>query len=339
MNDQNPVLLTGTAGFIGTHVARRLLEKGHRVVGIDNLNTYYDPQLKEARLATLTQHSGFTFERIDIADSARMEQLFKDHAFPAVIHLAAQAGVRYSLTHPHEYAQSNLVGFLNVLEGCRHSGCGHLLYASSSSVYGANTRLPFSTGDVVDHPVSLYAATKKSNELMAHSYAHLYRMPCTGLRFFTVYGPWGRPDMAVWLFTEAILAGKPIRLFNNGQMRRDFTYVDDVADAVVTLLDHPATANLDWQGSNPDPATSSAPWRVYNIGNHEPVELMRLVKALEDATGKQALLTFEEMQPGDVPETYADIEDLTKLIGFHPKTAIEDGVRGFVNWFRNYHEL
>jgi len=339
MTNRNPILVTGAAGFIGSHVARRLLEQGRKVVGIDNLNDYYDPKLKEARLATLTPHASFHFEMIDLADRGKMERLFAEHAFPAVIHLAAQAGVRHSLSHPHDYADANLTGFLNVLEGCRHTGCGDLLYASSSSVYGANTRLPFRTSDVVDHPVSLYAATKKANELMAHSYAHLYRLPCTALRFFTVYGPWGRPDMAIWLFTEAIFAGKPIRLFNNGHMRRDFTYIGDVTEAVVKLLDHPATPNPDWHGDAPDPSTSNAPWRVYNIGNHAPIELMRLVIALEAATGKEATIMFEPMQPGDVPETYADISDLTALTGFKPDTSIEDGVAQFVQWFQDYKGL
>ncbi len=339
MSGPKPVLVTGAAGFIGFHVAQRLLEQGCSVVGIDNFNTYYDPKLKEARLANLTPNSSFQFERGDIADRGTMEKLFSLNSFSAVIHLAAQAGVRYSLTHPHDYASSNLVGFLNILEGCRHSGCGHLLYASSSSVYGANMRLPFKTSDVVDHPVSLYAATKKANELMAHSYAHLYRLPCTGLRFFTVYGPWGRPDMAMWLFTEAIFEGKPIRLFNHGKMRRDFTYIDDVTEAVVKLLDRPAAPDPQWQSTNPDPATSNAPWRIYNIGNHEPVELMRLVAALETAIGKKAALSMEPIQPGDVPETYANIGDLTALIGFEPRTTIEDGAHRFIDWYKSYKSL
>jgi len=339
MNGQKPVLVTGAAGFIGFHVARNLLEKGRSVVGLDNLNDYYDPALKETRVANLKPYSGFSFERTDIADRGAMEKLFSTHSFSAVIHLAAQAGVRYSLSHPHDYASSNLVGFLNILEGCRHTGCEHLLYASSSSVYGANTRLPFKTSDVVDHPVSLYAATKKANELMAHSYAHLYRLPCTGLRFFTVYGPWGRPDMAMWLFTEAIFDGKPIHLFNHGKMRRDFTYIDDVAGAVVNLLDCPATPDPRWQSNTPNPATSNAPWRIYNIGNHEPVELMRLVTALETATGKKAALSLEPIQPGDVPETYADINDLAALIRFQPKTPIEEGVSKFIDWYRSYKSL
>jgi UDP-glucuronate 4-epimerase len=332
----DPVLVTGAAGFIGYHVARRLLEQGRAVVGLDNLNAYYDPALKQARLAQLAAFPSFRFERCDLADRARMAALFSAHCFPYVVHLAAQAGVRHSLVDPHAYADSNLVGFLNVLEGCRQTGCLHLLYASSSSVYGSNTKVPFNTSDNVDHPLSLYGATKKANELMAHAYAHLFQIPATGLRFFTVYGPWGRPDMAIWLFTEAILRGKPIRLFNHGRMRRDFTYIDDVAEAVVRLVDRLATPDPAWSGTAPNPATSAAPWCVYNIGNNLPVEVTEVVRLIERALGRQAVCEFLPMQPGDVPETCADIADLKAAVGFRPSTPIADGVRRFVDWYRGY---
>jgi UDP-glucuronate 4-epimerase len=331
-----PILVTGAAGFIGFHVARRLLQDGRRVVGLDNLNAYYDPALKRARLDELQPYQAFSFEKLDLADRAGIAALFASHRFPVVIHLAAQAGVRHSLTDPHAYVDTNLVGFLNVLEGCRHNGCRHLIYASSSSVYGANTRLPFRTSDNVDHPVSLYAATKKANEAMAHAYAHLFGVPATGLRFFTVYGPWGRPDMAMWLFTEAIITGRPIRLFNNGQMRRDFTYIDDVVEALARLIDHPAAGDPDWTGDEPMPATSRAPWRIYNIGNNRPVEVTEVVRLLETELGRPAVRELTPMQPGDVPATYADVSALEAAVGFQPKTPIEEGVRRFVAWYRSY---
>jgi UDP-glucuronate 4-epimerase len=331
------VLLTGAAGFIGMHVAERLLARGDQVVGVDNLNDYYDVALKEARLVRLQKHPGFSIVRIDIADRAAMEALFAHEKPQRVVHLAAQAGVRYSLTNPHAYVESNLVGFINVLEGCRHHHAEHLVYASSSSVYGANKALPFSVHQNVDHPISLYAATKKANELMAHTYAHLYRLPTTGLRFFTVYGPWGRPDMALFLFTKAILAGKPIDVFNNGNMRRDFTYVDDIADGVVRVLDRVPAPDAAFDAMKPDPATSTAPWRVYNIGNHEPVELMRYIEEIESALGKKAAKNLLPMQAGDVNETFADIDALKQDIQFAPKTPVREGVRRFVEWYRAFY--
>jgi UDP-glucuronate 4-epimerase len=333
----NPVLVTGAAGFIGFHVTQRLLAEGRQVIGIDNLNDYYDPRLKQARLEILKKLPGFTFVKLDLADRAAMKALFAQHRFAEVIHLAAQAGVRYSLENPHAYVDANLEGFINVLEGCRHNGCGHLLFASSSSVYGANTKLPFSAKDNVDHPISLYAATKKANELMAHSYSHLYRLPTTGLRFFTVYGPWGRPDMAMFIFAKAILAGQPVKLFNHGKMRRDFTYVDDVTQAVVRLIGRPPKGNPDWDGNRPDPATSRAPWTVYNIGNNHPEELMHVVSVLEREFGRTAIKEMLPMQPGDVEATYADVADLERDIGFRPATAIEDGIARFAQWYRDYH--
>jgi UDP-glucuronate 4-epimerase len=332
----DPILVTGAAGFIGFHVARRLAAGGRAVVGLDNLNAYYDPALKCARLKELAAFPEFRFERVDLADRARMDALFAAHRFPIVVHLAAQAGVRHSLAEPHAYAEANLTGFLNVLEGCRNSGCRHLVYASSSSVYGGNTKAPFSTADNADHPLNLYGATKKANELMAHAYAHLFALPATGLRFFTVYGPWGRPDMAVWLFTESILQGKPIRLFNNGKMKRDFTYIDDVTEAVVRLIDRPATADAAWSGAAPNAATSFAPWRVHNIGNHTAVEVTEVVRLIEQATGRTAIRELVPMQPGDAPETCADIADLQAAIGFTPATPIAEGVRRFVDWYRGY---
>ena len=333
------ILLTGAAGFIGSHVALTLLGRGDEVVGVDNLNDYYDPTLKHARLARLTDRPGFSFQLLDVADRAGMARVFSDGRFDRVIHLAAQAGVRYSLENPHAYIDSNIVGFTNILEGCRHNGVQHLTYASSSSVYGANTAMPFSVHQNVDHPLSLYAATKKANELMAHTYSHLYRLPTTGLRFFTVYGPWGRPDMAMFLFTKAILSGKPIDVFNNGQMRRDFTFVDDIAEGVVRTSDRIATPNAAWNGDAPDPGTSAAPYRLYNIGNHNPVELMYLIETIEKALGRTATKNMMPMQLGDVPATYADVEDLTRDTGFTPATPIEVGVERFVKWYREYYKV
>lgn len=333
------VLVTGAAGFIGFHLSRRLLARGDRVIGLDNLNSYYSVELKQDRLNLLRSNAEFSFVQADLADRQRLERLFEEQAFDVVVNLAAQAGVRYSLTHPHAYVDSNLVGFLNILEGCRHSQVGHLVYASSSSVYGANTRMPFSVHDNVDHPLSLYAATKKANELMAHTYSHLYGLPTTGLRFFTVYGPWGRPDMALFLFTRAILAGEPIDVFNRGRMRRDFTYIDDIVEGIVRTMDHPASPNPEWSGDSPDPGTSRAPWRLYNIGNHQPVELMRLIELLEEALGRKAEKRLLEMQPGDIPATYADVAALTEAVGFQPATPIDVGVRRFVEWYREYHRV
>jgi len=334
----NPILVTGAAGFIGFHTARRLVETGREVIGVDNLSPYYDPKLKEARLRQLAGAKNFTFVRLDLADRAATAALFAEHRFPLVVHLAAQAGVRYSLVEPYAYADANLDGFLNVLEGCRHNGCRHLLYASSSSVYGANTKMPFRTSDNVDHPLSLYGATKKANELMAHSYSHLFNLPTTGLRFFTVYGPWGRPDMAMWLFTAAISAGKPIRLFNHGNMKRDFTYVDDVVQAVVRLIDRPAQGDPAWSSDAPDPSRSSAPWRVYNIGNNSPVDVLEVVRILEQAIGKEAIRELLPMQPGDVPATYADVDDLMRDVGFKPSTPIAEGIAQFIAWYKQYHQ-
>jgi len=333
------VLVTGAAGFIGFHVAQRLLRDGRAVVGLDIVNNYYDPKLKEARIEILQRDPRFSLVRLDLTDRAAIKALFAQYRFPVVIHLAAQAGVRYSLQHPHAYVDANIEGFLNVLEGCRHNDCRHLLFASSSSVYGANTKLPFSVRDNVDHPVSLYAASKKANELMAHAYSHLYRIPATGLRFFTVYGPWGRPDMAMFIFAKAILDGTPIKLFNHGNMRRDFTYVDDVTEAIVRLMDRPPQANPEWSGDKPDPATSAAPWKIYNIGNNNPEDLMHVVSLLEKEFGRSAAKEMLPMQPGDVPATYADVEDLAREIGFRPATAIEDGVARFARWYREYHKI
>jgi UDP-glucuronate 4-epimerase len=338
MTDQ-AVLVTGAAGFIGFHVAKRLLSDGREVVGLDIVNKYYDAKLKEARLDILRQDSRFSFVRLDLTDRAAIKQFFAERRFPVVIHLAAQAGVRYSLDHPHAYVDANLEGFINVLEGCRHNDCKHLLFASSSSVYGANTKLPFSVQDNVDHPISLYAASKKANELMAHAYSHLYRIPATGLRFFTVYGPWGRPDMAMFIFANAILGGTSIKLFNHGNMRRDFTYIDDVSQAIVRLMDRPPQANPKWSVDKPDPASSAAPWKIYNIGNNNPEELMHVVSLLEKEFGRTAIKEMLPMQPGDVPATYADVEDLVRDTGFRPATTIEDGVAHFAKWYRDYHNL
>ena len=334
-----PVLVTGAAGFIGYHVARRLLEDGRPVVGIDNLNAYYDPKLKDARLAELAKFPGFRFIKLDLADRAGMAALFAEHRFAHVVHLAAQAGVRYSLIDPQAYIDSNLVGFTNILEGCRHNGCRHLLYASSSSVYGSNTRMPFSVHDNVDHPLSLYGASKKANELMAHSYAHLFNLPTTGLRFFTVYGPWGRPDMAMWIFAKAIMAGTPIKLFNHGKMQRDFTYVDDIVESIVRLVDRPPAGDPNYSADKPDPGSSSAPWRVYNIGNNNPVELLDVVDLLEKSIGKKAIRELAPMQPGDVPATYADVDELMREVDFKPSTPIADGIARFIDWYKGYHKL
>ena len=332
-------LVTGAAGFIGFHVCQKLLGRGDDVVGLDNLNHYYDVKLKHDRLAQLTPHKSFRFVERDLADRAGMETLFKETPFDVVINLAAQAGVRYSLENPQAYVESNLNGFVNILEGCRHHKVKHLVYASSSSVYGANTKMPFSVHHNVDHPVSLYAATKKANELLAHSYSHLYQLPTTGLRFFTVYGPWGRPDMAMFLFTKAILEGRPIDVFNRGQMRRDFTYIDDITEGVVRTADHIAESNPAWTGDKPDPATSRAPYRVYNIGNNQPVELMRVIEILEDCLGMKAEKNLLPMQMGDVPATFADIDALVDDVGFRPKTSIEDGIARFVAWYREYFKI
>ena len=334
---QEPILVTGAAGFIGFALARRLLEGGRAVVGIDSLNDYYDPALKEARLAVLRQFRDFSFHRIDLADRKLTEPIFCDGTFGPVVHLAAQAGVRYSLKNPYAYLDANLAGFLNVLEGCRHRKTGHLVFASSSSVYGANTRLPFSIHDNVDHPISLYAATKKANELMAHAYSHLYGLPTTGLRFFTAYGPWGRPDMAMFIFAKAIAEGRPIQLFNHGQMRRDFTYVDDVTEAVERIIARVPVKSEAPPGVALDPGSSTAPWRVYNIGNNRSVEISQVVELLERELGRKVEIELVPMQPGDVPETCADVDDLMRDVGFRPSTPIETGVRNFVVWYREYH--
>jgi len=333
------ILVTGAAGFIGYHLSLRLLGQGYAVTGVDNLNDYYDVTLKKDRLAPLQSKKNFSFVKLDLADRDAMGDLFSDNAFDAVVNLAAQAGVRYSILNPQSYLDSNIVGFGNVLEGCRHSGVKHLVFASSSSVYGANTRMPFSVHDNVDHPVSLYAASKKSNELMAHAYCHLYGLPCTGLRFFTVYGPWGRPDMAYFLFTDAIAAGKPIQVFNHGNMQRDFTYINDVVEAVVNVIERPALPNTEWSGDKPDPGTSYVPYRVYNIGNNNPVGLLDFIRAIEKALGKEAIKEFMDLQPGDVPATCADVEDLARDVGFKPDTPLEVGIGKFIEWYREYYKI
>ncbi len=330
------ILVTGAAGFIGFHLSKRLLNAGHRVIGVDNLNDYYSVQLKYDRLAQLEAFPGFQFQRLELADRKAVDQLFESVAFDRVVHLAAQAGVRYSLENPAAYIDSNLVAFANILEGCRHARTPHLVYASSSSVYGANTSQPFSIHHNVDHPVSLYAATKKANELLAHTYSHLFRLPTTGLRFFTVYGPWGRPDMALYKFTEAIFKGEPIDVYNHGRMRRDFTYVEDVVDALHRIMDKIPEPNLAWDGDHPDPGTSNAPYRLFNIGNHQPTELGKFIEILEQAIGIPAIKNYLPMQPGDVPETYADVEDLRAAIGYAPTTPIEVGISRFVAWYRKY---
>jgi len=331
------VLVTGTAGFIGNRLAQRLLERGDEVIGIDNLNDYYDVSLKQARLALVKSHSGFTEARISIEDRGAMEEIFAKHKPQRVVNLAAQAGVRYSLVNPHAYIESNILGFTNILEGCRHHNIEHLVYASSSSVYGANTNMPFSVHHNVDHPLSLYAASKKANELMAHTYSHLYGLPTTGLRFFTVYGPWGLPDMALFLFTKNILAGKPIDVFNYGKHRRDFTYIDDIVEGVIRVLDKTAQPNPQWSGDNPDPGTSKAPFRVYNIGNNQPVDLMHYIEVLQDCLGKKAELNLLPLQPGDVPDTYADVTDLVNDVGYKPDTSVEEGISNFVKWYLEFY--
>ncbi|WP_067563903.1 NAD-dependent epimerase [Halofilum ochraceum] len=330
------VLVTGAAGFIGYHVAQVLLERGDTVVGLDNLNDYYDVTLKEARLARLQPHERFRFEHVDVADRPAMERVFGD-GFDRVIHLAAQAGVRYSIENPHSYIDSNVVGFMNILEGCRYNAVEHLTYASTSSVYGANTAMPFSESQGVNHPLAIYAATKKANEMMAHSYAHLFRLPTTGLRFFTVYGPWGRPDMALFKFTKAILNGEPIDVFNYGEHKRDFTFVDDIAQGVVAANDHTAEPDPDWDSDNPDPASSNAPYRIYNIGNNKPVDLMRYIEVLEQELGRSVERNLLPMQPGDVPDTWADASALQRDCGYSPDTPVEEGVRRFVQWYRDYY--
>ena len=337
MTEIRRVLVTGSAGFIGFHLSKRLCEDGVSVVGIDNMTPYYDVRLKERRVAVLHPYDTFTFLRVDMADRDGMERLFADYDFDVVVNLAAQAGVRYSLQNPHAYVDSNIVGFVNLLECCRHGRIGHLVYASSSSVYGANTRMPFSTHHNVDHPVSLYAASKKANELMAHTYSHLYGLPCTGLRFFTVYGPWGRPDMALFLFTDAILNNRPIKVFNHGKMQRDFTYIDDIIEGVVRVMKTVPGPDPAWNGEKPDPATSYAPYRLYNIGNNNPVTLLDFIGAIEKALGKTAEKEYMDLQPGDVPATYADIDDLTGAVGFRPQTPLETGVRRFIEWYKSYY--
>ena len=332
-------MVTGSAGFIGFHLTKKLLANNIAVVGLDNLNPYYDPELKRARLDQLTPNSAYSHINLDLADRDGIAKLFSDHSFDGVVNLAAQAGVRYSLKNPHSYVDTNIVGFVNLLEGCRHSGVRHFVFASSSSVYGANTRMPFSVHDNVDHPVSLYAASKKSNELMAHTYAHLFNLPVTGLRFFTVYGPWGRPDMALFLFTKAILEDRPIDIFNHGKMVRDFTYIDDIVEGVYRVILRKPEPNNAWDGNDPDPATSSCPYRIYNIGNNRKVDLMRYIEVLEECLGRKAQKNFLPMQPGDVPATYANVDDLVRDVGFKPDTAIEDGIRRFVAWYKDYYSI
>jgi UDP-glucuronate 4-epimerase len=333
------VLVTGAAGFIGSHVSHRLLDRGDQVIGLDNLNAYYDPTLKEARLARLTPKAGFRFAKLDLTDGGGMAALFKEERFDRVVHLAAQAGVRYSLENPQAYVDSNITGTLNVLGGCRHNSVQHLVYASTSSVYGSTTNMPFSVHQAATHPLSFYAASKRANELMAHTYAALFKLPVTGLRFFTVYGPWGRPDMALFLFTKNILAGKPIDVFNHGHHKRDFTFVEDIAEGVVRALDRVAMPDPAWNSSNPDPATSSAPYRVYNIGNNRPVDLSHYIETLEKCLGKKAGKNLLPLQLGDVPDTYADVEDLVRDVGYKPATTVEQGVKAFVEWYRGYYKV
>jgi len=333
------ILITGVAGFIGYHLAQKLLQDNWHVIGIDNLNDYYDVELKQNRLKLIETKENFLFHRLDLADKVNMAKLFQEQGFDYVVNLAAQAGVRYSLKNPHAYIESNIVGFMNILEGCRHNQVKHLVFASSSSVYGANTHMPFSVHQNVDHPMSLYAATKKANELMAHTYASLYGLPATGLRFFTVYGPWGRPDMALFLFTRAILAGEPINVFNHGNMKRDFTYIDDIVEGVARVITLIPASNPAWQGDRPDPATSYAPYKIYNIGNNNPVNLLHFIEVIENALGPKAEKNLLPLQPGDVPSTYADIADLIQAVGFKPQTPIETGVRRFVDWYTGYYKI
>ncbi|UII22639.1 NAD-dependent epimerase [Fulvivirga ligni] len=337
--DKEKILVTGAAGFIGLHVCERLLVQGYEVIGLDNLNDYYDVNLKQARLEVLEKYESFSFERLDLCEKAKMDELFANYKFDYVINLAAQAGVRYSITNPDAYIASNIQGFLNILEGCRHNEVKHLIYASSSSVYGGNTEMPFSVHQNVDHPVSLYAATKKSNELMAHTYSHLYNVPTTGLRFFTVYGPYGRPDMALFLFTKNILEGKPINVFNNGKMKRDFTYVGDIVSGIEKLVTKIPAKDESWDKQNPDPGTSWAPYRIYNIGNNKPVELLEYISTLEECLGKEAIKNYMPLQPGDVLETYADVDDLAEAVGFRPETPLKYGIQQFVDWYLDYYNI
>ena len=336
-NEFTRILVTGAAGFIGFHLSKRLLEDGCRVIGIDNLSPYYDVTLKEARLARLTPFQTFSFYQVDLSEKEKIEKIFSSIQFDTVVHLAAQAGVRYSLENPEAYVNSNLVGFIHILEGCRHHGVKHLVFASSSSVYGANTLMPFSVHHNIDHPVSLYAATKKANELMAHTYSHLFKLPCTGLRFFTVYGPWGRPDMALFLFTKAISEGNPIKVFNHGEMLRDFTYIDDIVEGVVRVMGRLPEPDPTWTGDRPDPGTSYAPYKIYNIGNNNPVKLLDFIHIIEKSLGKSAEKEFVDLQPGDVPKTYANIDDLIKDVGFRPRTPIEVGIKRFISWYEGYY--
>ncbi|TVQ30076.1 MAG: NAD-dependent epimerase [Wenzhouxiangella sp.] len=333
------ILVTGTAGFIGSHVALSLLGRGETVIGLDNLNDYYDVNLKKARLARLQQQAGYRHIQADLADREAMEALFDQHRPSRVVHLAAQAGVRYAATNPHAYTRSNVTGFLHVLEGCRHHPVEHLVYASTSSVYGANTRMPFSEHHGTEHPLTLYAATKKANEMMAHSYSHLYAIPVTGLRFFTVYGPWGRPDMALFLFTRAILADEPIKVFNHGHHKRSFTYIDDIVEGVIRTLDRPPAADPDWPAEEPDPATSNAPYRLFNIGNEQPVELLRYIEVLEQCLGRKARMEMLPLQPGDVPDTEADVAELKRAVGYQPEVSVEAGVARFVDWYKDYYQV
>lgn len=339
MKQKDIVLVTGAAGFIGSHLSRRLLKEGYKVVGVDSINDYYDVSLKQARLSLIKEEPDFTFEQLNIADQPAINRVFESHQIKYVVNLAAQAGVRYSLENPHAYIESNIIGFTNILEGCRHHGIEHLLFASSSSVYGANTKMPFSVNDNVDHPISLYAASKKSNELMAHSYASNFGLSVSGLRFFTVYGPWGRPDMALFLFTKAILSGEPIDVFNNGNMLRDFTYIDDIVEGLTRLMTKPSKPNDSWDSKKPDPSSSFAPYEIYNIGNNSPVKLMDFIEALEQSIGIKADINFKPMQLGDVPATFADVSTLTKVTGFKPSTPLKKGVENFVHWYRTFYKI